>query len=135
MIITLCGSARFEAAWHYWNERLTLDGHTVFSLAVFPSVKGSKNWYSDATKLELDAAHIRKIDASEAIFVVVQSLNNTDRYIGESTSREIAYAKTTGKLIFYSDRVGTLRNILDALPVPEDPADNRLTGSYRELDL
>lgn len=39
----------------------------------------------------LDALHLRKIDLSDEIFVV-----NRDDYIGESTSKEIAYAKGLG---------------------------------------
>jgi hypothetical protein len=103
MIITLCGSARFEEAWHYWNERLTLDGHTVFSLPVFPSNKPSREWYDDDTKAKLDAAHLRKIDASEAVFVVSGPLSRHDRYIGASTTREIAHAEEAGKSVFYAD--------------------------------
>jgi hypothetical protein len=103
MIITLCGSARFESAWHYWNERLTLEGHTVFSLAVFPSVKyGVKDWYDAETKRKLDAAHIRKIDASDAIFVITGAAGD-ERYVGESTRREIAHAMNVKKTIIYSD--------------------------------
>lgn len=104
MIITLCGSARFEEGWHFWNERLTMDGHTVFSLAVFPSQKGTKNWYDEETKAKLDSAHIRKINASDAIFVVSGPLHAHARYIGESTAREVAHAQAEGKPVFYSDK-------------------------------
>ena len=101
MIITLCGSARFEEFFHSWNEKLTFDGHTVFGLTVYPSMKaGKKEWYSTEQKEKLDAAHIRKIDASDAIFVVS---GVHGRYIGESTKREIAHAERTGKAIFYSE--------------------------------
>jgi len=104
MIITLCGSARFEDAWHYWNERLTLDGHTVFSLSVFPSTKLCKeDWYDAATKVKLDAAHLRKIDASDAIFVVTNHPGIRRRYIGESTTREIAHATAQAKRVVYAD--------------------------------
>jgi len=103
MIITLCGSARFEAAWHYWNERLTLEGHIVISLAVFPSWKGRKDWYDAATKLKLDAAHIRKIGVSDAVLVIVGEHPPSGRYIGESTAREIAYAEAMNKRVLYSD--------------------------------
>lgn len=102
MIITLCGSARFEDEFHAWNEHLTLRGHTVFSLAVFPSTKGKKDWYDAATKITLDTAHLRKIDASEAIFVIVGP-EGEPRYVGESTAREIKHATLTGKLVYYSD--------------------------------
>ena len=71
VIVTLCGSARFEELYHYWNERLTLAGYTVFSLAVFPSQKpAGKSWYTEEQKQELDAAHMRKIAASDAVFVI-----------------------------------------------------------------
>lgn len=102
MIITLCGSARFEPFFHLWNEILTLSGHTVFDLAVQPSTKkGKKDWYTAEEKVELDKAHLRKIDASDAIFVI-----NAFAYLGESTLNEIAYAKQNGKLIIAMESWG-----------------------------
>ena len=113
MIITLCGSAKFENGFHDWNERLTLAGHCVFSLAVFPSVKnGEKNWYSDEIKQTLDLAHFHKIDASEAIVVI-----NQDGYVGFSTTREIEWAKRKGKAVYYTEGNA------------ERPAVDLLTGS------
>lgn len=95
MTITLCGSARFEEAFKNANVRLTLAGHTVYSLAAYPSdMGGLKDWYSEEQKAELDRAHLRKIDNSEAIYVIAPG-----GYVGESTAREIAYAKKTGKLV------------------------------------
>lgn len=95
MIITLCGSARFESDFKSLNEQLTLAGHTVFSLSVYPSDKaGVKGWYTDAQKVELDAAHKRKIDASEAIVIV------GDGYIGDSTASEILWAMGQHKGVF-----------------------------------
>lgn len=92
MIITLCGSAR--------NERLTLAGHAVFGLAVYPSDKGgNKDWYTPDIKEKLDKAHKLKIDASDAILVI-----NYNGYIGDSTKSEIAHALVTGKPIFVTDR-------------------------------
>jgi hypothetical protein len=100
MIITLCGSARFEADFHMWNEILTLDGHTVFSLSVFPSSKGRKDWYTPDIKAALDLAHLHKIDASDAIFVITGQ--RAAPYMGESTRREIEYAFRNRKIILYS---------------------------------
>lgn len=97
MKITLCGSAKFEYAFHTWNELLTLNGHTVYSLAVFPSIKGEKNWYNQETKMLLDLAHLSKIEESDAIVVL-----NEDHYIGESIHREIKWAELRGKLIYYT---------------------------------
>ena len=102
MIITLCGSARFEKWFHVWNEVLTLSGHTVFGLSVYPSLKkGQKNWYTDAEKKILDKAHFQKIDASDAILVL-----NKFAYVGESTLREIEYAQKTGKKVYVVESWG-----------------------------
>ena len=49
-----------------------------------------------AVKIRLDVLHFRKIDLSDEIFVL-----NVGGYIGESTSREIEYAKSTGKAVWY----------------------------------
>jgi len=96
MILTLCGSARFEPWFHIWNEILTLSGHTVFGLAVYPSVKGGeKNWYTDAEKARLDRAHLDKIRNSNGVLIL-----NPFAYIGESTLNEIAFAREQGKLLY-----------------------------------
>ena len=99
MIITLCGSARFEDLFRIWDERLTLYGHVVFNLSVMPSSKGGvKNWYTDEIKQTLDLAHLHKIDLSDAILVL-----NEDQYIGESTAREVEWAERKGKVIYALD--------------------------------
>lgn len=104
MIITLCGSAKFESAFHSWNKRLTLDGHTVFSLACFPSIEGRKDWYTAKQKLLLDGAHKRKILASDAIFVIDQQHRSGLTYIGESTKLEIEFAIQQCKRIYYASK-------------------------------
>ena len=88
MIITLCGSARFEPWYHMWNEALSLAGHVVFGLAAWPSMHDRREWYSEDEKNVLDYVHKRKIDASDAILVL-----NVFAYIGESTLNEIEYAR------------------------------------------
>lgn len=98
MIITLCGSARFEDHFRAWDERLTLYGHVVFNLSVQPSSKGKKDWYTPEIKQTLDLAHLHKIDLSDAILVL-----NEDQYIGESTAREIEWAERKGKPIYALD--------------------------------
>lgn len=96
MIITLCGSLRFEEEFRLWDERLTLQGYSVFTVSVYPSFKGEKTWYDEVTKVKLDEAHLRKIDASSAILVI-----NKNGYIGESTAREIRHAELHGKVAYY----------------------------------
>lgn len=98
MIVTLCGSLKFEDEYKAWDERLTLCGHTVFTCSVYPSYKaGEKNWYDVETKAKLDAAHIRKIDLSDVILVICPG-----GYIGQSTAGEIQHAKNTGKQVCYT---------------------------------
>jgi hypothetical protein len=87
MIITLCGSARFESYFKVWNEALSLAGHVVFSLAAYPSDKaGLKTWYTEAQK--------DKIAASDAVLIL-----NVFGYVGESTISEIEFAKKHKKPI------------------------------------
>ena len=45
---------------------------------------------------DIKKSHFEKIKLSDSIFVV-----NVDNYIGESTKKEIEYAKELGKDIFY----------------------------------
>lgn len=105
MIITLCGSARFEDEFKQWNRFLTLNGHVVFSLSVYPSDMGGKTWYTPAQKVVLDMVHIEKIRASKAAFFITQKISpqmdQAQAYIGESTSRELAFALEQDKRVFY----------------------------------
>lgn len=97
MRITLCGSARFEPIFHELNERLTLAGHVVYGLSVYPSQKAdNKNWYTDTQKRILDKVHMMKIDNSDAVVVI-----NEGGYIGESTAKEVQHGLDTGKSIYY----------------------------------
>lgn len=95
MIFTLCGSAKFEPEWHLWNKRLGLMGHISFSLMTFPSVEGSKTWYTPKQKETLDLAHLAKIEESDAVLLL-----NKDGYLGESSMREFKYSLMRSKYIF-----------------------------------
>lgn len=107
MIITLCGSAKFEAHWHLWNEVLTLSGHIVMGLAVYPSYKNAqKSWYTDTEKVFLDKLHKEKIKISDAILVL-----NRFAYIGKSTLSEIKYAQKLGKKLFALESWGKGRGV------------------------
>lgn len=97
MRITLCGSARFEGSFHLWNKKLTLAGHTIYGLAVYPSFQeGNKNWYNDQEKEMLDLVHLDKILNSQGIVVI-----DVDEYYGDSTRREIAWARLHEKRVYW----------------------------------
>lgn len=99
-IVTLCGSSRFPEAFALANMHLTMKGYIVIGLGCFGHADyptGAKFLTSDGDestpeKQHLDTMHFRKIDISDAIFVV-----NPGGYVGSSTKREIAYALSQGK--------------------------------------
>lgn len=95
-IVTLCGSMRFYARMQEIAERLELENGYVV-LCVTPDVLGRPLTQEELARL--GELHLRKIDLADAIFVV-----NVGGYIGESTGREIAYARTAGKEILYLEQ-------------------------------
>lgn len=101
LTITLCGSARFEPWFHTWNKALTLAGHDVFSLSCFPSVQGSREWYTPEQKVALDQAHRRKIAKSDAVVFL-----NVFAYLGPSSLVELAFAREIGKDVYFLETWG-----------------------------
>ncbi len=93
-IVCICGSTRFVDEMRAANRDLTLAGVIV----VAPGE--TDELLTNEQKAALDALHLRKIDLADRVMVV-----NPGGYIGESTSREIAYAHTTGKPISFTDPV------------------------------
>lgn len=91
-IVCICGSARFVNEMRAANRDLTFAGVIV----VAPGEAGEQ--ISDEQKAVLDELHLRKIDLADRVLVV-----NPGGYIGESTSREIAYARATGKPVSFTD--------------------------------
>lgn len=94
-IITLCGSTRFKDAFIEAQKNLTLAGNIVITVGLFGH-SGDEEVWKPGVKEMLDDMHLRKIDLADEIFVV-----NVDGYIGKSTKREIAYAKSAGKKVNY----------------------------------
>lgn len=101
-IITLCGSTKFKEHYLEAQKRLTLEGNIVISVGLFGHSGDDEVW-TEGTKAMLDDMHKRKIDLADEIFVV-----NVDGYIGESTSSEIAYAKSQGKDVKYLEQMDAL---------------------------
>ena len=93
-IITLCGSTKFKNEFETIKKELTLRGHIVLNLGCFEKTDGGS--YNAYQKRMFEKMHKARIDLSTAIMVV-----NKDNYIGESTKKEIEYAKATNKEIYY----------------------------------
>ena len=51
-------------------------------------------------KTALDALHLRKIDVADRVLIVKPC-----GYVGDSTSRQIAYARAAGKPVSFTDPV------------------------------
>jgi hypothetical protein len=101
-IVCICGSTRFVDEMLAANRELTFAGVIVVAPGVFLRVEDSEadELITDGQKTALDALHLRKIDLADRVLVV-----NPGGYIGESTSREIAYTQATGKPISFTDPV------------------------------
>lgn len=94
-VITLCGSTRFKDDFERINKELTLAGNIVISVGAFGHAGDT---FTEEQKVMLDDIHKRKIDMSDAIYVI-----NKDGYIGSSTKSEIQYALRLGKQIIYME--------------------------------
>jgi hypothetical protein len=108
-VITLCGSSRFVDVMAVVGWRLERDENAItMGLHLIPI------WYTrgqipdhlaehEGVAEQMDALHRCKIDISDEIFVV-----NRNNYIGDSTKKEIEYAKSINLPIrwYNSDPVG-----------------------------
>ncbi len=96
-VITICGSMRYSKEMMKIAEELELkEGYAVIQCVY--NVDGQKYEGIDASIL--DKIHRKKIDISDAIYVV-----NINGYIGESTRKEIEYANNNGKEVIYHEKV------------------------------
>jgi hypothetical protein len=99
-IVCICGSTRFAGEMNAANRALTFAGVIVVAPGVFSRSADHEaaELITDEQRTALAALHLRKIDLADRVLVV-----NPGGYIGESTSREIAYARATGKPISFTD--------------------------------
>lgn len=86
MKITLCGSTKFKDEFLRLNKELSKLGHVVYSVSCFGH---SGDTLTDDEKETLDLVHLRKILESDVVVIAT----NKDNYIGDSTRREIKWAK------------------------------------------
>ncbi|MFE1927545.1 hypothetical protein ACFW91_33945 [Streptomyces asoensis] len=102
-IVVLCGSTRFWDALAEAALYETAAGRIV--LAPCCDLKRPHPLWSDPASTDrlkrlLDDLHLRKIDLADDVLIV-----NPGGYIGDSTRREVAYARSLGKPIRYTHSV------------------------------
>ena len=126
MKLTLCGSNRFEEQFHEWAMKLSLEGHVVYSLAVFPSyMGGKKDWYTPDQKRLMDLVHLAKIDESDGIVML-----NVGGYYGESSTKELLWARMRNKIIYWLEQPSRLTDYsVHHLITPDPPKEEGRGGT------
>lgn len=95
-VITLCGSVKYVEEAVRADNALSKAGWCVIPYTLPLTLLGEAEELTDEEKQLYDDIHDKKIRMSQAIYVI-----NVDGYIGKSTRREIEFAKTLGKDIYY----------------------------------
>lgn len=93
-VITVCGSLKYQKEMMEITERYGKEGNCMLT-PIYP-VRKDKNSYTEEEKEIVGQMHFERIKLSDAILVI-----DIDNYIGESTKKEIEYAKSLGKEIIY----------------------------------
>ncbi len=94
--VTICGSMKFEKE----MQRIAFLLETKHNLNVLQCVYNTDNLeISQMERSFLEKAHLKKIELSDAIYVV-----DIQGYIGNQVSKEIEFAKSKGKeIILHSE--------------------------------
>lgn len=94
-ITVLSGSTRFHREMHAAALQETLKGHIV--LVVGSDDKSDEELGVTAEQKEhLEALHRHKIDLADEMLVI-----NVGGYVGESTRKEIDYARSLGMVVWF----------------------------------
>lgn len=101
-VITLCGSTKFKDKFEEVRKDLTSKGNIVINLGTYEHSGDSEVWEGEPenaytkTKLMIDEMQLQKINMADKVMII-----NVGGYIGESTAKQIEYAKSIGKDILY----------------------------------
>ena len=93
-VVTLCGSIRFFRE----MQEIAMELETKHGYCVLSPVRGNGTLPDKNALEKLAEAHYRKIDLSDAVYIV-----NIGGYIGESVSKELQYAREHGKEIMFHE--------------------------------
>lgn len=120
-IICLIGSARFEAAFHEAETQLTQMGHVVLSKDPIALARRKAEGEFDVVEVEMfSLVHLEKIRQADVVLIINGDedlgAHTTTPYIGESTAREIIWARIQGKVLISRQEVsgwGHLADLID----------------------
>lgn len=99
-VVVFCGSSRFvrEMAVLMWEWEKA--GKIAMGLHLlpenYPGIQDDHQAEHEGVAAAMDELHLRKIDLADSVFVV-----NVGGYVGDSTRREIAYARSKGKPVAF----------------------------------
>ena len=94
-IVTICGSMRFKDKMMEISKELEIKNKYVVIQCIYNNDK-----FTEKEQQILSDLHYNKIKISDAIYVV-----NVNGYIGDSTDKEIEYAKKLGKEVMYLEPI------------------------------
>lgn len=94
-IVTICGSMRFKDKMMEISKELEIKNKYVVIQCIYNNDK-----FTEKEQQILSDLHYNKIKISDAIYVV-----NVNGYIGNSTDKEIEYAKKLGKEVIYLEPI------------------------------
>jgi hypothetical protein len=123
-IVCLCGATRFYDVLSKLNLEETLAGKIVLSIAsdrqteqsIFEALNESE---LERVKEKLGLLHFQKIDLADEILVV-----NVGGYVGESTTREILYARESKKNVRWLEPENISARLSDGtIPMPQPHRD------------
>jgi len=97
-IVCLCGSTRFKEAFLFAQRQFTRQGVIVLTIGEFGHADQTGVMDDPKLKARLDELHLRKIDLADFVYVL-----NIGGYIGDSTRREIAYARQHNKSVKFQE--------------------------------
>lgn len=103
VIVCLCGSTRFYKEFQRANYEETMAGKIVLSVGFYlhssKAAHGETWGCTPEQKIRLDELHLRKIDIADEVLVL-----NVGGYIGQSTRRELEYARVNGKRVRFLEK-------------------------------
>ena len=102
-IVCLCGSTKFHKEFMHANYEETMAGKIVLSVGFYmhssQDAHGEIWGCTPEQKVALDELHLRKIDLADEVLIL-----NVGGYIGNSTRRELNYAKEKGKVVRFLEQ-------------------------------